>query len=296
MHRRQAILTAFAAAMMSAADFSGASALEFTRKAVAYGPRPVNSANLARLRAYLTAQLKLSGCELIQDRFKSPTPIGDLPMENIICKLAGSSGRAVVLTGHYDTKMIPNTGGGDFLGANDGGSSTGFLLEMARVAAAQQRKDDIYLVFFDGEEAIGPWSETDGVHGSRHLADRWEREGFLRKIRALINVDMIGDRDLRILPEGNSTPSLRQLIWRAAADLGLSRHFIPERQLAFIEDDHAPFLRKGVPACDLIDFDYGPANSFWHSPGDTLDKLDAGSLDVVGRVMMEVLKRLGALP
>ena len=208
-------------------------------------------------------------------------------MSNIIARFPGRSGQAIVFTGHYDTKVMP---GINFVGANDGGASTGFLLEMARALAGQPRQHDVYLVWFDGEEAIAQWSETDGVYGSKHLAARWNADGTLGRIKALINVDMIGDRDLGILREGYSSPGLRARVWSAARRRGYDRHFLNEGSL--VEDDHAAFVRLGVNALNLIDFDYGPSNSYWHTEKDTIDKLSADSFQVVGTVLLDVLREL----
>ncbi len=284
------ILTLYAAWDWSASgpsEFRGASALEYVRRVVAYGPRPPGSEAIGRLREYLIAELKQLGWEVCQDAFTANTPLGRLEMVNLIARRPGSSGRAVAVTGHYDTKWMP---GIRFVGANDGGSSTAFLLELARALRARPLRNEIYLVFFDGEEAFEQWSEKDGVYGSRHLAARWAADGTLRRLKALINVDMIGDRDLGILSEMNSTPWLRKLIWQVAADLGLDRYFLDEP--AWIEDDHVPFLRYGAAAVNLIDFHYGPRNSYWHTEEDTLDKLSAQSFQVVGRVVLETLARL----
>jgi Zn-dependent M28 family amino/carboxypeptidase len=270
-----------------AGDFSGASALEFTHRIVSFGPRPPGSEPIRKLQGYILSQLKLRRCQVLEDSFTAQTPLGPLPMLNLIARFPGSSGRAVVITGHYDTKSMP---GINFVGANDGGASAGFLLEMARALSGQPRKDDVYLVWFDGEEAIAQWSATDGIYGSRHLAAKWAAEGTLARIKALINVDMIGDKDLGILQEQYSSASLRELVWQTAAQLGLGRYFL--KQGAAIEDDHVPFLRRGVNALDLIDFDYGPNNSYWHTEQDTLDKLSAQSLQVVGTVLMEVVRKL----
>lgn len=267
--------------------FSGASALEFTRQAVSFGPRPSGSEAIQKLQACILGQLKLRGAQVIKDSFTAQTPRGPIPMLNIIGRFPGTSGRAVVLTGHYDTKFMP---GMRFVGANDGGASSGFLLEMARVLSGRPRRDDVYLVWFDGEEAIGQWSDTDGVYGSRHLARKWASEGALARIKALINVDMIGDQQLGLLQELNSSASLRRLVWQVAGELGLGRYFLSHRSA--IEDDHLPFLRLGVTALDLIDFDYGPGHSYWHTEQDTMDKLSAESLQVVGAVLLEVLRRL----
>ena len=233
-------------------------------------------------------------------------------MSNIIARFPGTSERTVVVSGHYDTY---HRDGLHFVGANDGGSSTGFLLALAELLAAEakgkagitepadgaaspsgpqdksvphKRGNSIWLVFFDGEESLVRWSDADGTYGSRKLAATWSRDGTASRIQALINVDMIGDRDLRILPEGGSTPWLRQLIWRAASRLGHGAVF-PSQPLRYVTDDHIPFVEAGIPAVDLIDFQYGPAHRYWHTEEDTLDKLSAESFAIVMRVVVGTL-------
>lgn len=271
------------AASAQPASFSGARALEYTRKAVEFGPRPPGSPALEALRGYMLAELKQRGCEITVDAFTAHTPAGPIVMKNILCRFAGTSGRAIVISGHYDTKLFRKF---RFVGADDGGSSTGFLLEMARALQRQKRIDDVYLVWFDGEEAIGEWSATDGVHGSRHLAARWQADGTLKRIKALVNVDMIGDSDLGIMREMNSSQRLTELIWDTAHRMGYGKHFLSAGGAT--EDDHIPFVRRGVEAVDLIDFD----KSYWHTPEDTMDKLSARSFDVVGAVLLKVVERL----
>lgn len=291
MHRIQ-ILTASILSTLSlapGADFSGARALADTRQVTAIGPRPPGSPELAKTRAYILAQLRPTGCAPVPGKFVASIPGGTLAMENIICRFPGKSGKAVVFTGHYDTKLTP---GETFVGANDGGSSTGFLIEMARALARRPRIHDVYLVWFDGEEAIQHWSATDGLHGSRHLAERWKADGTLARIAALVNVDMIGDRGLGVISEQNSHAGVRQLVWAVANDLGFARHFL--NVPSWVEDDHVPFVKLGAPAADLIDFDYGPGNSYWHTPADTADKLAPESFAVIGKVLIEFLRRVEA--
>ena len=151
-------------------------------------------------------------------------------------------------------------------------------------------KNDIYLVWLDGEEAIAEWSDTDGTYGSRHLAAKWAADGTLSRLKALINVDMIGDRDLTLVNDTNSTDWLRRLVWETAGQLGLSSHF--SEVAGALEDDHIPFVKDGVSALDLIDFDYGPQNSWWHTDRDTMDKLSPASLQVVGDVVLATIRRL----
>ena len=275
------------APLLPAADFSGAGALESTRRIVALGPRPSGSPAHRKMQAEIFRELGQCGCQVQQVDFTAAAPDGPVKMKNIVAKFDGSSGRIVVISGHYDTKVFPAF---PFVGANDGGASAGFLLEMARALRGRSLRDAVWLVWFDGEEAIREWSATDGLYGSRHMAQVWSGDGTLSRVKALINVDMIGDENLGILKESTSTRWLRELIWKTAQDRGYGKYFL--QRGGGTEDDHAPFLRMGVPAVDLIDFDYGPGNSYWHTSQDTVDKLSTHSFQVVGEVLLEVLNRL----
>jgi glutaminyl-peptide cyclotransferase len=264
-------------------SFNGAEALALTGRAVAFGPRPDGSAAIEKLRSFIRLQLAASGGEITRDTFTATTPDGPLPMENIIARFRGKSGRAIAISGHYDTKKLEK-----FVGANDGGSSTGFLLELATVLRNQPRTDDIYLIFFDGEEALHDWSDTDSVYGSRHLAEKWNADGTGRRLKALINIDMIGDKNLNMVWDTSSSATLRNLVWDAADSLGYKQYF--PREGGPIEDDHMPFLNIGVRALDIIDFE--SQNTFWHNAQDTMDKLGAHSFEVVGNVLVKSIKEL----
>jgi hypothetical protein len=287
MHRAQVTLLGAVLALTpacAAAEFSGEAAFAHARRAVEFGPRPSGSAALAELRAYILEQLTDCRCQVTEDHFTARTPRGEIAMTNIIARFPGPPGaRAIAVTGHYDTKFFDDR---VFLGASDGASSTGLLLELARALAGEPRADDVYVVFFDGEEAAAEWTEADKLYGSRHLALQWRADGTLARLKALINVDMIGDRDLTIHKEENSSPHLIELVWQTARDLGYGRYFLPT--WINIDDDHMPFLQLGAPAIDLIDFDY----PHWHEASDTLDKLSPRSLEVVGRVVHETVRRL----
>ncbi|MGA8593270.1 MAG: M28 family peptidase [Bryobacteraceae bacterium] len=287
-----ASLGSAAPAPPTAAHFSGSAALAFTAKAVSFGQRPSGSDAIVKLRSWIAGELKPLPAEVTLDSFTGNTPAGPVPMTNIIAKFPGSSGKAIVITGHYDTKRLPMV---NFVGANDGGSSTGFLLELARVVARAKCTDDIYLVWFDGEEAVRTeWSDTDSRYGSRHLAETWMASGMLPKIKALINIDMIGDKDLDIVKDANSSQTLTNLMWKTANELGYGKYFM--RTGGPIDDDHVPFITDGVNAIDVIDLDYGPQNSYWHTEKDTMDKLSARSFQVVGDVIVNVIGKLEALP
>lgn len=268
-------------------QFRGAAALAYTRHATAFGERPSGSEANARTREWIISQLKPLGCQISLDQFTGQTPLGPVPMANILATFPGTSGKMLVVSGHYDTKKIPMV---HFIGANDAGSSTGFLIEFARVAAGMKHADSIVLVFFDGEEAVGEWTATDSVYGSRHLVGKWASNGSLAKIKALINVDMIGDKELDLSNDANSSESLRASLRRIAAKLGDERYI--RKDLGAIDDDHKPFADSGVEVIDIIDLDYGPNGSYWHTAQDTMDKLSAQSFQVVGNMVVELVKEL----
>lgn len=267
--------------------FSGAAAFAETKRAVSFDERPSGSAANLKLREWIVQQLKATGGQLSLDSFEANTPTGPVPMANIILKFPGTSGHAIAVTGHFDTKKIPMV---HFLGANDGGSSTGFLIEFARTMKSMPRNDDIYVVFFDGEEAVGQWTDTDSVYGSRQLASKWAADGTLGRLRALINIDMIGDKDLDILNDSNSSGQLREAMLRIADKLGDGKYF--HRDVQGIDDDHMPFSQLGVNVLDVIDFNYGPNNAYWHTAQDTTDKLSAHSFQVVGDVIVGLVQYL----
>lgn len=265
----------------------GARAIEYVRDVVGLGPRPVASRAHQRMEAYLRSHLR--GDELEEDAFTAQTPAGQLPMRNLIAKYPGAKDGIIVIATHYDT-LYPLR---NFVGANDGGSGAGLLLELANHLRSPGRKRNgyaVWLVWLDGEEAIRQWSASDSLYGSRHLAERWRQNGAARKIKAFLLLDMIGYADLNIDRDSNSTPWLLDLVRQAAQSLGYQSHFY-RRDIA-IEDDHLPFARIGVPVADLIDFEYGYNNVFHHTTEDTLDKLSPRSLEIVGDVVLETVRRL----
>jgi Zn-dependent M28 family amino/carboxypeptidase len=271
--------TAVASARAAEPPFDGAAAFKHVERLVAIGPRVAGTPGGAKARAYIVGELKkLAGAQVQVKPFDADTPHGRQSMANIVAVLPGKRPDVVMLAGHYDTKLFTQF---RFVGANDGGSSAGLLLELARRLAARPRDYTYWLVWFDGEEAREQWTERDSLYGSRRLAAELARDKRLP--RAMILVDMIGDRDLAIRREAHSASWLTQIIWDAAARLGHARHFL--REAMPIEDDHVPFLRLGVPATLLIDFDFAA----WHTADDTLDKVSADSLAVVGQVLLESL-------
>jgi glutaminyl-peptide cyclotransferase len=280
------------AAQPAAVGFDGNRAYEHLRQVVAFGPRPPGSAALQATRDYLRKQLASAGIAAAEQAFDAETPVGRLHMVNVVAVIPGTSPDRIVFAGHYDTKIFREF---KFVGANDAGSSTAFLIEWGRVMKARKSPYTIELLFLDGEEAtLTDWQDPDNRYGSRHYVEVAKAEKTLGSLRALILVDMIGDRDLVIKRELLSTPWLTDAIWAAAKRLKHTDVFIDSATQ--INDDHEPFLGAGVPAVDVIDLDYPP----WHTAGDTLDKVSARSLQVVGDVLLEALpsieKRLAARP
>jgi Zn-dependent M28 family amino/carboxypeptidase len=291
--RRAAFLFAVIAALAAcetpttAADppaFDGGRAMEHLRAVVGFGPRPPGSAAAEETRRYVKAQMAAIGVQVAEQAFEAKTPIGPVKMVNVRATIPGARPERIILAGHYDTKLFRQF---RFVGANDAGSSTAFLIEMARVLKARKNPFTVELLFLDGEEAFIDWFlGDDHTYGSRHYVAEAKRSGDLARIKAMILVDMIGDRDLRIKRESMSTAWLTDAIWAAAASLGYGSTFVAESFA--VEDDHVPFLNAGVPAVDIIDLEYPP----WHTADDTLDKVSARSMEVVGRVLTAALPKI----
>jgi glutaminyl-peptide cyclotransferase len=257
--------------------FDGGRAYEHLRQMVNLGPRPAGSPAIERTRAYITGQLKTLGIPTVPQAFDAQTPIGRIHMVNLIATIPGTRKERIVLAGHYDTKMFREF---RFVGANDGGSSAAVLLEMARVLKERRNAFTVELLFLDGEEAtLRNWGGTDHTYGSQYYVDSGKKAGTLAGVKALVLVDMVGDRSLRIMRETASTPWLTDIIWTAAKRGGYGSTFVDESTR--IEDDHIPFLEAGVQAVDIIDLDYPP----WHTADDTLDQTSARSLEIVGKVV-----------
>jgi Zn-dependent M28 family amino/carboxypeptidase len=271
--------------------FDGERALMHTRDVVAFGPRPAGSSALEQTRQYIEMTLGDLGLTVQRDEFVASTPIGEIPMANLIAEVpaidGAPDGPVIIFSGHYDTLLSEAF---EFVGANDAGSSTGILLEFARVFTEHPPPLPLWLVFFDGEEALVEWSETDSRYGSHHMAARMEEAGELDRIGAMILFDMIGDADLSFPKDGNGADWLNDIVWETAAEIGHGNVFVDDPP-QYMEDDHLPFIRHGrnVAAIDLIDWSYGPANRNWHSPFDTMDKLAAGSFQAVGETVLSAL-------
>lgn len=281
-----ALLPPAMASAQSAPAFDSTRAYTHVREQVALGPRPAGTPANAKLRAYLIARLAEYGYKAVEQPFEARTPIGPVKMTNIVATLPGERPERILIASHFDTKPINEF---RFVGANDGASSTGALLELARVLKTRPTpRYTIEFVFFDGEEAYGEWRDPNHTYGSRQYVAAARSGGTLGSIKALILLDMIGDRALNLRRDTNSTPWLTDIVWSTARKLGHARHFLDEPLP--VEDDHIHFMKAGVPSVDLIDLDYPD----WHTAGDTLDKVSAGSLQVVGDVVLAALPEIEA--
>jgi glutaminyl-peptide cyclotransferase len=268
-------------------EFSGEKALAHVQRLVDFGPHPVGSKAIEKARNYIEDQLRQSGWQITRQAFTDDTPRGKAHFVNLIARFSGDgrvASPSFLLASHYDTKLFDTI---QFVGANDGGSSTGLLLELARVLGnhpSLARK--IELVFFDGEEAYENFSATDGLYGSRYFAKQLQAEGA-KQFHGGMLFDMVGDRSLGITLPADSSPAMARDVFAAAEALKVRNYFsYLDRDLI---DDHTPLNALGIPMIDVIDFDY----SWWHTAGDTMDKISAQSLQIVGSVALYYLSELG---
>jgi len=271
---------------------NGANALRQVTDFLAVGPRPAGSEGARGAAEYLARRMKEYGLAVSVDEFTEASGNTNIVFRNVLGTITGRSARTVVLASHYDTKAgISPT----FIGANDSGSSTGLLLELARLLAAMpDHRHTIVCAFLDGEECVTRYGPTDGLHGSKRLAAELADPERPSLIAAVIVLDMVGDSDLTVTIPRNSSPELVSAAFEAAHDNGTRSMFSLSR--IDILDDHVPFRQAGIPAIDIIDFQFGSApgkNDYWHTDQDTIDKIDANSLEVVGRVTLGMLNKIG---
>jgi glutaminyl-peptide cyclotransferase len=267
--------------------FDGEKAYERVVEIVSFGPRPPDSPAIHQVQDYLIAQLKSYGCEVDTDDFHASTPVGSVAMKNIVAKAPGTGQGIILLLTHYDTlSSVKN-----FVGAEDSASSTGLMLELARQLCAKKGANSVWFAFLDGEESFIDWNkDNDHTYGSRELAARMAVSGELKRVKAVILADMIGQYHLRISRESDSTKWLVDLIWKTANRLGYKDIFVSAE--AQTSDDHDPFLERRVPAADVIDLnDYITAGT-WHTDKDTLDQISPRSVAIVGYVMLESVNEL----
>jgi glutaminyl-peptide cyclotransferase len=274
-----------APAAQTTGGFDGARAYKHVEQLSAIGPHSAGTDGIHRAQGYIIGQLKSFGCPVEEQDFHASTPVGDVAMKNIVAKIPSDNPNVIIYASHYDSKRIDN-----FVGANDGGSSTGVLLELARLLCAQKNAATLWLVFFDGEEAFDfNWVDPDHTYGSKELAARLALSGELHRVRAMVLVDMVGPTNPLYRRETSSTPWLTDIVWSTAARLGYGKVF--DNSQNAIEDDHGPFLERGIPATDVIDFE-SPVLDYWHTSRDTMDKIDPRTLAITGHVMLEALPEI----
>ncbi len=269
-------------------NFDANRAMQYVKEIVALGPRPIGSENHKKVEQYLLSHLK--GDAIEDDAFTIDSTEGKFPVRNIIAKFPGSKDGIIVIASHYDTNWpLKDT---SYIGANDGASSSALLLEIANQIRGKTRDGySVWLLWDDAEESMRlPWYDPESLYGVRHLADKWQADGTLKKMKAFLLEDMIGDADLNIENDTASTPWLEDWIYEAATRLGYQSHFFG--RTIPIEDDHMPFVQHGVPSADLIDLHYGYNNVFHHTTQDTIDKLSPKSLEIVGKVTLETVRML----
>jgi glutaminyl-peptide cyclotransferase len=226
------------------------------------------------------------------DEFTATTPAGPQTMRNYIVRYPGKKAGIIVLVTHYETNYPLKDIA--FVGANDGACTTALLISIGQYFRAHPPDGySIWLVFDDGEEAVQSWSASDSLYGTRHLAAKWYSDGTLAKIKALLIADMIGDKDLDILEEQQSTQWLRDVLRKAAANTGHSANVFKTQGAE--DDDHLPFLKRGVPSLDVIDVDYGPhtaalPDGYHHTAQDTIDKISPKSLQTSSDLFLETIR------
>ena len=269
-------------------DFNASRAMEYVKEIVAFGPRPLGSEGHKKTENYILSHLKTDQVE--RDDFEITSAEGRFPVHNIIAKFPGTRDGIILIASHYDTNWPLRKV--NYVGANDGGSSAALLLELANQFHGKKREGySIWLLWDDAEESMKlPWDDSESLYGVKHLTDKWQADGTLKRIKALLLEDMIGDSDLHVERDLNSTPWLEDLIGQAAIRVGFQSHFFG-REIA-VTDDHLPFLQRAVPSADLIDLDYGYNNVFHHTTQDTLDKLSPKSLGIIGTVTLEAVRSL----
>jgi len=268
--------------------FDGAKAYDHVAKLVAFGPHPPASDGIRGVQKYIHSQLQSFGCAVDEDDFNAQTGVGTLAMKNIVTKIPGTGQGIILLLTHYDTKRVEN-----FVGAEDSGSSTGLMLEMARILCSRPKQANaVWIAFLDGEEtqAQFDWNDADSTYGSRELAARMAVSGDLRRVRAVVLADMVGQKGLAVTRDSDSTKWLTDLVWHTAASLGYKDVFVSQ-EIPMV-DDHTPFLARGVASVDIIDFDGYTTPGYWHTALDTLDKISPRSLAIVGHVILETVNQL----
>lgn len=260
---------------------------KYAEKSVSFSGRYSGSESILRYGDWIRDTAKASKYAVTEQRFREMTPGGELPFRNIVVTVPGKSSSFVIVGAHYDAKKFLTIK--DFQAANDGASGVAVLLGMIDSLRKYGKKPPVGIrfIFFDGEECQFDYKDNDGLHGSKKAASLWAENGDLRKCKGLILLDMVGEKDLNFtLPKNTSKVFLDAFMQIVQKDMkNISYKLLPYEML----DDHVPFLQKNIPVIDLIDFEYGPNNSYWHTSGDTLDKLSPESMALSGNLAFALI-------
>jgi glutaminyl-peptide cyclotransferase len=276
------------------AAFNGERAMDHVKKQIDFGPRPPDTQQLAKTRAYITSELKSYGVSVSLDEFTASTPQGEKKMANIVAEIPGETKTLILITSHYDTKFYKDM---NFVGANDPAASVGTLMEIGRVLGNRKEKPKVTyrLVFFDGEEAFcegwsqcGDEQDPDNTYGSRHYVSQLRLRNELENTQAMILLDMMGYKNLELGRDTTSTRWLQDIIWQTGRELGYGKVFL-DREEGVGGDDHEPFLRAGVDSVDVIQLTSYP---HWHRADDTIDKVSAQSMKIVGDTILASLPKI----
>jgi glutaminyl-peptide cyclotransferase len=292
-----AALAAIAAAPALHDAFDAAQAYAYTKQVVDFGERWPGSPGHQKTEDLIHAVLARTGAVVEPDDFTAKTPRGPIAVHNIIGKFnvtADPRQEIVILGGHYDTLFKKG-----FVGANDGGSSTAILLAFADALAHQKTRLQVWLMWTDLEEAIEAFQGDDGLYGSRHFAQKLAAQGLVPRVKGFFLLDMIGDVDLGVSREQGSDRALQAIIGRAAGELGYTKYFF--QSTSDIIDDHRSFTGVGIPSVDVVDAEFGrmgpqydSMGEFHHSNADTIDKVSAHSLEIVGRTLLRTVELMDA--
>lgn len=259
--------------------FSKENAYNHCKNIVNLSPRVSGTKAHKKVRDYIKNEIESNHLKTIEDIFNVKTPIGNVEMDNISTTIKGSesNGEKIILTAHYESKYFKNE---KFLGANDNASGVSILLELLKIVKEKKYKYDIEFLFLDGEEAFGYWSDTDSLYGSKRYVSQISNP---EKIKAVILLDMVGEKNIKIDFDMNSSPALTDILIESTQDLNLI--YCLSNRFICIEDDHIPFVLKNIPAIDIIDFEY----EYWHTKNDDMENISSKSLENVGLITIKML-------
>lgn len=262
----------------------------YTQAIASIFPRHAGTQTHRKAVELIRLHAEKGGAKVMLDHWNEYTPFGKAPFVNIIAEVPGQNQKEFIVVGsHYDTKQISH-----FVGANDGASSTGTLIAMIEALKNNPPPVTVRFVFFDGEECFFQYGDGDGLHGSKRYAKQLLERGEVKKCRAMILLDMIGDKDLCLTLPLDTPPTLADAVKQCAASLdGADKvRFWHSAVL----DDHVPFQDLGIPSVNLIDFEFGPHNIYWHTTEDTIEKLSPESMRFVGNLAMRLIWKIAANP